>query len=154
MARRLSDITNPVRGECLLPVGGPLHSPENLLEIPAHSPGARPRRFCQSHPLEYGEARGLVSRANACRLTQISLYRIANDREVMWPQVQADIARVSQETAVDRRESLFRDFAPLGFDRIKFRTIPELARAEIFHNAPNPMLYVIPAQTQRTHRRF
>ncbi len=85
-----------------------------------------------------------MARAKACRLTQVSLLRIANDREVMWPQVQADIARVSQETAVDRRESLFRDFAPLGFDRIKFCTITELACAEILHNAPKPLLYVIP----------
>ena len=49
-------------------------------------------------------------RANACRLAQISLYRIPDDSEVMWSQVRADVARVFQEATVDCGEPVFGDF--------------------------------------------
>ncbi len=60
-----------VRRERSLPVSRSLHCPENLFEIPAHSPGVRSRRFCQAHSPEHGEARGLMLRVKACRLGQI-----------------------------------------------------------------------------------
>src|SRR5580658_5862269 len=86
--------------------------------------------------------------AKACHLAQCGLSRIPNNLEVLWPEIRAGIRRFPDDSAVERRESRFRDLAPFRLCRIEFRSIPELFGAQVLGHASNPLLDIFPAHAQ------
>ncbi len=131
-----------------LPVGGSLHSPENLFDIPAQAPRVRPRRFCQAHLAKHGEARNIMPRARPRHFAQPSLHRIPRHREVLRSEVRAGFARVLHEPPVDRGEPLLGNLAAFRLDPVQFRAIPNLARTQVRRNSPNALLHILAAQAQ------
>jgi len=50
-----------------LPVGGSLHRPEHLFEVPPQAPRVWAGRFCQTHLAEHGEPCNIMSHARPRR---------------------------------------------------------------------------------------
>ena len=134
-----------MRRQRSLPVGGSLHCPENLFDIPAQAPGVRPRRFCEAHLAKHGEACNIMSCARSRRFAQPSLRRIPRDGEILRSRVRAEFLRVSSRAAVDRGEPLLGDLAAFRLDPVQFRAISQLAGTQVRRNTPNTLLHILAA---------
>ena len=118
-----------MRRERFLAVCGPLHSPENLLEILSYPPTARSHRFCEAHLAKHGEACNVMSCPRSRHVAQASLCRLPRDREKLRSHVRTEFLRVLQEPAVDRGEPLLGDLTTFRLRPVKLRAIPQLTGA-------------------------
>ena len=90
-------------------------------------------------------------RVKSGRLGQTCLQRIPRDSEILRFPVRAGSQRVLNEPAPGRKrcEPRLSNFAPFRLRRVELRSVPELARAQVLSNFPNPVLDVLPAKAQR-----
>src|SRR5665213_3417628 len=128
-----------------LPVGGSLRCPENLLDIPAQAPRARPRRFCEAHLAKHDEACNVMSYTRPRSFARRSLRGIPRDGEILRPQVRNKLLSVFQESAVDRGEPFLGDLAAFRLGPIQFRAVPQLAGAQVRRDTPNTLLNILAA---------
>ena len=108
-------------------------------------PRVWPRRFCQAHSPKYGEAGSLMLHVYTCRLGQSGLIGLSRHSEGFRFRVSTGCLHVSHEPAIKRRESRLSDFTPFRLRRVELRSVPELARAQVPGDIPNPVLNVLPA---------
>jgi hypothetical protein len=87
--------------------------------------------------------------AKSRRPAQAGLSRIPNNLEVLWSEISRGIRRFPHDSAIKRRKTRFRDFAPFRLCRIEFRSIPELLGAQVLGHAWNALLNIFPAHPQR-----
>ena len=84
-------------------------------------------------------------RVKSGRLGQTRLQRIPRDSEILRFPVRAGSRRILNEPAVKRCEPRLSNFAPFRLRRVELRSVPELARAQVLGDFPNPALDVLPA---------
>ncbi len=138
-----------MRRQRSLPVGGSLHCPENLFEVPAQPPRVRPRRFCKAHLAKHGEARDIMSCARSRRFAQPGLRRIPRDREMLRSQVRAGFAarlfRSLRSIDVSRFSVTSRRSASAPSSSVRYPSWRVHRSAAI---RPNPLLHILAAQAQ------
>ena len=81
----------------------------------------------------------------ASRLGQTCLQGIPRDSEVLRFRVRGDSRSVLKKPAIKRGEPRLSDFTPFCLRRIELCPVPELARAQVPGDFPNPILDVLPA---------
>src|SRR5579875_1875106 len=126
-----------VRRQSLLPIGRTLHCPQYVFKIPAHMPSVRPSQFCESHPLQDGQAgenvrfSGILDNYGTGR---VRLLRVACRRADYRP--------------VQRGEPVSTNLTPFRFRGIILGAISELARAKVGGDVADAVLQIFPLEEE------